>query len=65
MYLRMHRPRRALRGPFGSKRGQDSFEYAPVLALLAPAAAAGMSSAATQINAACTKIRTTLTAYNS
>jgi len=43
--------------------GQDLIEYALVVALIAFAATAGMSSVAGKINSAFTKIGTTLTTY--
>ena len=43
--------------------GQDLIEYALVVALIAFAATAGMSSVATKINTAFVKIGTTLTTY--
>ena len=46
-------------------RGQDLIEYALVVALIAFAAAAGMSTVATKINAAFTNIGTKLTTYTS
>jgi pilus assembly protein Flp/PilA len=46
-------------------QGQDLIEYALVVALIAFAAAAGMSSVATQINAAFTSIGTKVTTYTS
>ncbi|MCU1337817.1 MAG: Flp family type IVb pilin [Bryobacterales bacterium] len=45
--------------------GQDLIEYALVVALIAFAAAAGMTTVATQINAAFTNIGTKLTTYTS
>jgi len=45
------------------EEGQDLIEYALVVALIAFAATAGMSSVATAINAAFTSIGTTLTTY--
>jgi pilus assembly protein Flp/PilA len=47
------------------EKGQDLIEYALVVALIAFAAAAGMSSVATQINAAFTAIGTKVTTYTS
>ena len=47
------------------KNGQDLIEYALVVALIAFAAAAGMSTVATKINAAFTNIGTKLTTYTS
>ena len=48
-----------------NQRGQDLIEYALVVALIAFAAAAGMTSVATQINAAFTNIGTKLVTYTS
>ncbi len=45
------------------EQGQDLIEYALVVALIAFAATAGMSSLATNINVAFTAIGTTLTSY--
>jgi pilus assembly protein Flp/PilA len=45
------------------EEGQDLIEYALVVALIAFAATAGMSTLATNINAAFTAIGTTLTSY--
>jgi pilus assembly protein Flp/PilA len=45
--------------------GQDLIEYALVVALIAFAAAAGMNTVATKINAAFTNIGTKLTTYTS
>jgi pilus assembly protein Flp/PilA len=45
------------------EEGQDLIEYALVVALIAFAATAGMSSLAKDINAAFTSIGTTLTTY--
>jgi pilus assembly protein Flp/PilA len=45
------------------EEGQDLIEYALVVALIAFAATAGMSSLATAINTAFTGIGTTLTTY--
>jgi pilus assembly protein Flp/PilA len=46
-----------------SEEGQDLIEYALVVALIAFAATAGMSTLATKINAAFSGIGTTLTSY--
>jgi pilus assembly protein Flp/PilA len=46
-----------------SEEGQDLIEYALVVALIAFAATAGMSTLATKINTAFTSIGTTLTTY--
>ena len=45
------------------EHGQDLIEYSLVVALIAFAAVAGMSTLATKINAAFTFIGTTLTTY--
>jgi pilus assembly protein Flp/PilA len=45
------------------EEGQDLIEYALVVALIAFAATAGMSSLATKINTAFTNIGNTLTTY--
>ena len=45
--------------------GQDLIEYALVVALIAFAAAAGMTTVATKINTAFTNIGTKLTTYTS
>ena len=47
------------------EEGQDLIEYALVVALIAFAATAGMSSVATAINTAFTNIGTKLTTYTS
>jgi pilus assembly protein Flp/PilA len=47
------------------KNGQDLIEYALVVALIAFAAAAGMTTVATKINTAFTNIGTKLTTYTS
>jgi pilus assembly protein Flp/PilA len=46
-----------------SEEGQDLIEYALVVALVAFAATAGMSTLATKLNAAFSSIGTTLTGY--
>jgi len=56
--------RRSLHDRF-NKAGQDLIEYALVVALIAFAAAAGMSSVATQINAAFTSIGAKISTYTS
>ena len=45
------------------EEGQDLIEYALVVALIAFAATAGMSSLATAINTAFSSVGTTLTSY--
>jgi len=57
--------RSVLRALSLNNRGQDLIEYALVVALIAFAAAAGMTSVATQINAAFTNIGTKVTTYTS
>ncbi len=46
-----------------AEEGQDLIEYALVVALIALAATAGMSTVASDINAAFTSIGTNLTSY--
>jgi len=64
MQLRRQKVPRSVRDRL-NKAGQDLIEYALVVALIAFAAAAGMSSVATQINAAFTSIGTKITTYTS
>jgi pilus assembly protein Flp/PilA len=65
LYVRAQTLRGSLRRLIADKRGQDLIEYALVVALIAFAAAAGMSTVATKINAAFTNIGTKLTTYTS
>jgi pilus assembly protein Flp/PilA len=65
MYLMKRRMRSLVRIRVADSRAQDLIEYALVVALIAFAAAAGMSSVATQINAAFTSIGTKVTTYTS
>jgi len=65
LYVRMQTLRSGLRRVVGDESGQDLIEYALVVALIAFAAAAGMSTVATKINAAFTNIGTKLTTYTS
>jgi pilus assembly protein Flp/PilA len=65
MYSVTHRLRLLARILAASTRGQDLIEYALVVALIAFAAAAGMSSVATKINAAFTAIGTKVETYTS
>jgi len=65
MYLMKRRMRSLVRIQVADSRAQDLIEYALVVALIAFAAAAGMSSVATQINAAFTSIGTKVTTYTS
>ena len=65
LYVRLQTLRSSLRKMAASQNGQDLIEYALVVALIAFAAAAGMSSVASNINAAFTNIGTKLTTYTS
>jgi pilus assembly protein Flp/PilA len=65
LYLRMQTLRGSLRNMVADQGGQDLIEYALVVALIAFAAAAGMTTVATKINAAFTNIGTKLTTYTS
>lgn len=64
-YVAGQTARGRLRRMLGEERGQDLIEYALVVALIAFAAAAGMTTVATKINAAFTNIGTKLTTYTS
>ena len=55
LYVRIQTLRGRLRNMVADQGGQDLIEYALVVALIAFAAAAGMSSMAGKINAAFTK----------
>ena len=61
LYVKVQSLKDALRG----ETGQDLIEYALVVALIAFAATAGMTTVATKINAAFTSIGTKLTTYTS
>ena len=65
LYLRYQALKDRLRRLTANESGQDLIEYALVVALIAFAAAAGMSTVATKINAAFTNIGTKLTTYTS
>ena len=65
LYVRFQTLRGSLRNMIADQRGQDLIEYALVVALIAFAAAAGMTTVATKINAAFTNIGTKLTTYTS
>jgi pilus assembly protein Flp/PilA len=65
LYVRLQNLRSSLRNLAADGRGQDLIEYALVVALIAFAAAAGMTTVATKINAAFTNIGTKLTTYTS
>jgi pilus assembly protein Flp/PilA len=65
LYVRLQNLRGSLRSLAADERGQDLIEYALVVALIAFAAAAGMTTVATKINAAFTNIGTKLTTYTS
>jgi pilus assembly protein Flp/PilA len=62
LYIKMQGLKQAL---LENQSGQDLIEYALVVALIALAATAGMSSVATKISAAYTSIGTKLTTYTS
>jgi len=63
--MKMRPIRSALRALRLNNRGQDLIEYALVVALIAFAAAAGMSSVAAKINDAFTNIGTKISTYTS
>jgi pilus assembly protein Flp/PilA len=65
LYVRIQTMRASLRNLVAEQGGQDLIEYALVVALIAFAAAAGMTTVATKINAAFTNIGTKLTTYTS
>ena len=65
LYVRLQNLRSSLRSLAANEHGQDLIEYALVVALIAFAAAAGMTTVATKINAAFTNIGTKLTTYTS
>ena len=65
VYIRLQTLKTSLRSMVTNENGQDLIEYALVVALIAFAAAAGMSSVASNINAAFTNIGTKLTTYTS
>jgi pilus assembly protein Flp/PilA len=65
LYVRIQTLRASLRNMVADQGGQDLIEYALVVALIAFAAAAGMSTVAGKINAAFTNIGTKLTTYTS
>ncbi len=65
LYVRIETLRGRLRDMVADQGGQDLIEYALVVALIAFAAAAGMSTMAGKINAAFTNIGTKLTTYTS
>jgi pilus assembly protein Flp/PilA len=65
LYVKTQALRCALRGLLTDDQGQDLIEYALVVALIAFAAAAGMTSVATQINAAFTSVGAKVSAYTS
>jgi len=65
VYLTAQTLRSGLLRMVKDERGQDLIEYALVVALIAFAAAAGMTSVARKINAAFTNIGTKLTTYTS
>jgi pilus assembly protein Flp/PilA len=64
-YLKTQDWKNSVRQMIAEENGQDLIEYALVVALIAFAAAAGMTTVATKINAAFTNIGTKLTTYTS
>ncbi|MCU1337818.1 MAG: Flp family type IVb pilin [Bryobacterales bacterium] len=65
LYVKFQTLRDSLRKIVRDESGQDLIEYALVVALIAFAAAAGMTTVATKINTAFTNIGTKLTTYTS
>jgi pilus assembly protein Flp/PilA len=65
LYVKLQTLRNGLHRMVADEKGQDLIEYALVVALIAFAAAAGMTTVATKINAAFTNIGTKLTTYTS
>ena len=65
LYLRLQSLKGSLRNLAANQNGQDLIEYALVVALIAFAAAAGMSSVASNINSAFTNIGNKLTTNTS
>jgi pilus assembly protein Flp/PilA len=65
LYVKIQTLRGSLRNMAADQGGQDLIEYALVVALIAFAAAAGMSTMAGKINSAFTNIGTKLTTYTS
>ncbi len=63
MYFKLWKLHAKMQSLIKREEGQDLIEYALVVALIAFAATAGMSSLATDINTAFTNIGTTLTTY--
>jgi pilus assembly protein Flp/PilA len=62
LYMKMQNLKDAV---IRNQSGQDLIEYALVVALIALAATAGMSTIATKLNAAFTSVGTKLTTYTS
>jgi pilus assembly protein Flp/PilA len=62
LYIKMQNLKDAV---IRNQSGQDLIEYALVVALIALAATAGMSTIATKLNAAFTSVGTKLTTYTS
>ena len=65
LYVKIQILRDSLRRMVADEGGQDLIEYALVVALIAFAAAAGMSTVATKINDAFTNIGTKVSTYTS
>jgi pilus assembly protein Flp/PilA len=63
--MKIRQARQAFRGLLANAQGQDLIEYALVVALIAFAAAAGMTSVATKINDAFTSVGTKVSTYTS
>jgi len=63
--MRLQTLKGSLRDLAANRNGQDLIEYALVVALIAFAAAAGMTSVATSINSAFSNIGTKLSTYTS
>jgi len=63
MKFKLRKSAAAIRAIFLKEEGQDLIEYALVVALIAFAATAGMSTLASNINTAFGNIGTTLTTY--
>jgi len=65
LYVRIQTLGSDLRRLIAEESGQDLIEYALVVALIAFAAAAGMTTVATKINTAFTNIGTKISTYTS
>ncbi len=65
MLMKLYVKAQNLKDALRDETGQDLIEYALVVALIAFAATAGMTTVATKINAAFTSMGTKLTTYTS